>query len=58
MSHARSKTLYASQRRGAVDKMFTGVVDAHAMSYVEVKRALGLETPEDDDAAESFDPDA
>ncbi len=57
-AHARSKTLYSSQRRGAVDLMFTGVTDAHATSVIEAKRTLGLPTPEDEEDDGEFDPDA
>ena len=54
---AHSKTLYASQRRGAVDTIFTGVLDAHASSFIDVKRALGLPIPEEEDAADDDDSD-
>ena len=57
-AHARTKTLYSSQRRGgAIDAVFTGVNDVRATSSNDVRRALGMPCPDDGDDGE-FDPDA
>ena len=58
-AHARTKTLYSSQRHGgAIDAAFDGVTDVRATSANEVRRALDMPCPDDDGDDGDFDPDA